>query len=105
MGEVTLIAVTYSVIVIYYPQDRRPGNYSHTPYANFRVTPGKRYRFRVIAATCLHCYTRFTIEGHRLKLIAADGNSVKPVDVDYFDIFTGINILIILKYTGCIVWL
>ncbi|XP_069675391.1 uncharacterized protein [Periplaneta americana] len=70
-------------------KDLKSGNSTITPYTVFHVQPGKRYRFRVIAATCSHCHTRISFEGHNLTLIATDANPVKPVVVDYFDIFSG----------------
>ncbi|KAJ4431319.1 hypothetical protein ANN_19916, partial [Periplaneta americana] len=70
-------------------KDLKSGNSTITPYTVFHVQPGKRYRFRIIAATCSHCHTRISFEGHNLTLIATDANPVKPVVIDYFDIFSG----------------
>ncbi|KAJ9592214.1 hypothetical protein L9F63_001215, partial [Diploptera punctata] len=70
-------------------EDPDTGITTKSPYAEFRVIPGKRYRFRVIGATCDNCYTTFSVEGHRLTLIATDGNAVKPVEVDNVEISSG----------------
>ena len=59
----------------------------------FHVTPGKRCRFRVIGATCDNCPVRLSVESHRLTLIATDGNSIKPITVDYVEISSGIYFL------------
>ncbi|KAJ9592215.1 hypothetical protein L9F63_001216, partial [Diploptera punctata] len=70
-------------------QDAVSANVTRAPYSEFIVIPGRRYRFRVIGATCNHCYVRFGVEDHSLKLIATDGHSVKPVQVDYLEIASG----------------
>ncbi|KAJ9592213.1 hypothetical protein L9F63_001214, partial [Diploptera punctata] len=86
--DVELYATFYLINGLGKYMDPSSGSLSNSAYSTFRVTSGKRYRFRVIGATCRHCYARVTVQGHRLTLIASDGNSVKPVEVDYFDIFT-----------------
>ncbi|PSN45772.1 Laccase [Blattella germanica] len=70
-------------------KDEKTGNMSNAPYTKFVVKKGFKYRFRLIGATCTHCFTRFSIEGHRLKIIATDANTINPVEVDYLDIYTG----------------
>ncbi|TEB37788.1 laccase 1 precursor [Coprinellus micaceus] len=52
------------------------------------VEPGKKYRFRLASLSCDPNY-RFSIDGHTLKVIEADGQSVKPIDVTQITIFTG----------------
>lgn len=49
------------------------------PLANFTVERGKRYRYRLIGASCMTCSYRFSISGHNLTAISADGgNEFKP---------------------------
>ena len=55
----------------------------------FNVTRGDRYRFRIIGAQALYPF-RFSIEGHKLTVIATDGNPIIPIeDVNYVIINTG----------------
>ncbi|CAL7936374.1 unnamed protein product [Xylocopa violacea] len=46
------------------------------------VEANKRYRFRLINSICTVCPGQFTIEGHKLTVIATDGQPIKPVVVD-----------------------
>lgn len=56
--------------------------------STFTVSANQRYRFRVIGVQSLYGY-RFSIDGHKLKLIATDGAFVQPQDVDYIIIHAG----------------
>ncbi len=63
--------------------------YSKTRLSEFRVQQGNRYRFRLIGAQGLYAY-KFSIDGHRLTVVATDGYWIEPVnDVDYIIIHTG----------------
>eukprot|EP00249_Psilotum_nudum_P002201 c15111_g1_i1 orf=240-1979(-) len=53
-----------------------------------RVAPGKTYRLRVVSATSLSSLN-LVIEDHKMTVVEADGNYVKPVVVDNLDIFSG----------------
>ena len=59
-----------------------------SPLAVVNVEYGKRYRFRVIGASC-DPWFNFTIDGHRMTIIEVDGTEVKPVDVDSLAVFAG----------------
>ncbi|CAE6338379.1 unnamed protein product [Rhizoctonia solani] len=50
-----------------------------------KVKRGKRYRIHVINSSAIASY-RAGIQGHKLKVIAADGVPVQPYEVDQFDI-------------------
>lgn len=65
------------------------GNTTKTPYAEFRVIPGKRYRFRIVSAVCTECPASITFEGHRVTLISTDGVATKPVTVDTIHVYSG----------------
>jgi len=55
----------------------------------FTVDRNRRYRFRLIGAQALYSF-RFSIEGHKLTVIASDGDPIKPIeDVDYVIVNTG----------------
>jgi len=57
--------------------------------AEVNVVPGKRYRFRLISISCGPNYV-FSIDGHQLTVIEADGNNVVPTKaVDSIQIFAG----------------
>ena len=56
--------------------------------SDFKVTPGQKYRFRLIGAQSLYAY-RFSIEKHKLIVIATDGQFIEPVTVEYIIIHSG----------------
>ncbi|EIN06931.1 laccase [Punctularia strigosozonata HHB-11173 SS5] len=58
------------------------------PLSIVNVQHGTRYRFRVLNIACFPFYT-FSIDGHKLTVIGADGTSVRPVTVDSIDIHAG----------------
>lgn len=51
------------------------------PLAVITVSPGKRYRFRVISISCDPNFT-FSIDGHNLTIIEADGVNTQPLTVN-----------------------
>ena len=59
-----------------------------TRISSFNVASGKTYRFRLIGAQGTYAY-RFSIDSHKLQLIATDGYFIEPVKVDYIIIHTG----------------
>ncbi|CAH0388415.1 unnamed protein product [Bemisia tabaci] len=64
------------------------GNYpklfaaTNTPFAQFDVAQGRRYRFRLIAGTCLSCAFQVTIENHPMLLIATETSAIEPVQIN-----------------------
>ncbi|QRV80235.1 Multicopper oxidase [Ceratobasidium sp. AG-Ba] len=56
--------------------------------SRINVTPGKKYRLRVINASAIGSYT-FSIEGHNMTIIEADGIAHEPHEVGSFQIFAG----------------
>jgi iron transport multicopper oxidase len=58
------------------------------PLTVLTVTPGKRYRIRLISISCDPNYI-FTIDGHNMTIIEADGVNTQPVTVDSIQIFAG----------------
>ena len=69
------------------------GRHNDTEYINselseFKVTAGQTYRFRLIGAQSLYAY-RFSIEYHKLTVIATDGQFIEPETVDYIIIHSG----------------
>ncbi|KIK22215.1 laccase [Pisolithus microcarpus 441] len=67
------------------------GRYSNgpaSPLAVVNVTQGKRYRFRLVGASC-DPWFNFTIDGHPMTVIEADGNLVDPVVVDSIPVYAG----------------
>jgi len=67
------------------------GRYSggpQSPLTVINVEHGKRYRFRLIGASC-DAWFNFTIDGHNMTIIEADGIEVEPVVVDSLPIFAG----------------
>ena len=56
--------------------------YNMTNLSTFAVEPGNLYRFRLIGAQSLYAY-RFSIDEHKLRLIATDGHLLQPVIVDF----------------------
>lgn len=70
-------------------QDPRTGFVTNTPLEVFTITPGRRYRFRLINSYSSVCPSQLTIEGHDLILIATDGEPVRPVRVNTIISFSG----------------
>ena len=63
--------------------------YPKTRLSIFTVEPKKTYRFRLIGAQEGFGY-KFSIDGHKLTVVATDGYWIKPIDnVDYIIIQTG----------------
>lgn len=59
-----------------------------TTLAVVSVTKGKRYRMRLIALSCDPYYT-FSIDGHSMTIIEADGVNTLPLIVNNITIFAG----------------
>ncbi|CAG9807488.1 unnamed protein product [Chironomus riparius] len=70
-------------------RDPNTGFMTNTPLEVFTMTPGKRYRFRMINSFCTVCPAQLTIEGHGLTVIATDGEPVHPVNVNTIISFSG----------------
>lgn len=67
------------------------GRYSGGPSSDLaiiNVTQGKRYRFRLISISCDPNFV-FSIDGHNLTVIEADGIETDPVVVDSIQIYAG----------------
>ncbi|KAF9461471.1 laccase [Collybia nuda] len=60
----------------------------NSPLAIINVVSEKRYRFRLVSISCDPNHT-FSIDGHTMKIIEADGINVEPLDVDSIQIFAG----------------
>ncbi|KAG9316052.1 Cupredoxin [Chiua virens] len=74
---------------------RYPGG-PRSSLAVIRVRRGLRYRFRVISMSC-DPWFNFTIDGHRMTIIEADGSEVKPVRVDSLPVFAGQRYSVVVK--------
>ncbi|KAF8839370.1 laccase [Paxillus ammoniavirescens] len=59
-----------------------------SPLAVVDVEHGKRYRFRVLGASC-DPWFNFTIDGHPMTVIETDGIETEPVVVDSLPVFAG----------------
>ncbi|XP_063697893.1 uncharacterized protein LOC134828837 [Culicoides brevitarsis] len=70
-------------------RDPNTGFMTNTPLEIFTITPGRRYRFRMINAFSSVCPAQVTIEGHGLTIIATDGEPVHPVQVNTVISFSG----------------
>jgi L-ascorbate oxidase len=70
-------------------RDPNTGFMTNTPLEIFTITPGKRYRFRMINAFASVCPAQVTIEGHSLTVISTDGEPVHPVQVNTIISFSG----------------
>ncbi|KAF9247021.1 laccase [Melanogaster broomeanus] len=68
-------------------QGRYPGGPLES-LAVVNVTHGLRYRFRVLGLSCDSNFN-FTIDGHRMTIIEADGIETLPVAVDSLLVFPG----------------
>ncbi|XP_026758133.1 uncharacterized protein LOC113517610 [Galleria mellonella] len=70
-------------------RDPNTGFMTNTPLEVFTITPGRRYRFRMISAFASVCPAQLTVEGHNLTIIATDGEPVQPVQVNTIISFSG----------------
>ncbi|XP_041450921.1 laccase [Drosophila obscura] len=61
-----------------------PDNDNRHRYERLRVTPGYRYRMRVLLNGISNCPVEFSIEEHKLLIISTDGNDIEPVLADGF---------------------
>ena len=61
---------------------------SDATLAVVNVTQGKRYRMRLVSISCDPNYT-FSIDGHNMTVIEADGVNHEPVTVDSITIYAG----------------
>ena len=59
-----------------------------SPLAVINVVHGKRYRFRLVNIACDPNFN-FTIDGHTMTVIEADGVNTEPYEVDTIVIFAG----------------
>nr|UES62898.1 laccase 5 [Cyathus bulleri] len=66
---------------------RYPGG-PNVDLAIVNVVPGKRYRFRLVSISCQPNYV-FSIDGHKLNIIEADGQLTQQHVVDKIQIFAG----------------
>uniref|UniRef100_A0A1X7UI57 Plastocyanin-like domain-containing protein n=1 Tax=Amphimedon queenslandica TaxID=400682 RepID=A0A1X7UI57_AMPQE len=55
--------------------------YENSKLSDFKVNYGQTYRFRLIGAQSLYAY-RFSIEDHKLTVIATDGEYINPSNVN-----------------------
>ncbi|KAI0732217.1 laccase [Fomitopsis betulina] len=60
---------------------------SNLPVTIIEVDPTKRYRFRLVSMSC-HPYYDFSIDGHNMTIIEADGSNTEPLsDIDQIRIY------------------
>ncbi|KAG7443864.1 laccase [Guyanagaster necrorhizus] len=67
-----------------------------SPLALVTVCPNKRYRFRVLAISCDPNFT-FSIDGHNLTIIEADGVNTQPLTVNSIQILAAQRYSVILE--------
>lgn len=65
------------------------------------VEPDKRYRMRLINAFCTVCPGMFTIQDHKITIIATDGLDIEPKTVDSVTSFAGIALLSFHQFSSC----
>ncbi|KAH0836891.1 laccase [Lanmaoa asiatica] len=77
------------------------GRYTGGPESELAVVNveyGKRYRFRLVAMTCNPNFS-FSIDGHNLTVIEADGILTEPLLVDSLQLFAGQRYSVIMNAT------
>lgn len=79
----------------------RHGEISHqqTRLSIFNIQAGNLYRFRMIGAQSMYAY-KFSIDEHKLIVVASDGHFIEPKEVDYIIIHTGERYDFLLNATG-----
>ncbi|RDX40997.1 laccase [Lentinus brumalis] len=68
------------------------------PLSVITVEQGKRYRFRLLNMACEPNYN-FTIDGHNMTIIEADGEYTEPLTVDFIQIFAAQRYSFVLNAT------
>ena len=76
--------------------DPQTCNSTALEYERIQVEPGKTYRFRLIGATSLS-YLQFSIEGHEMTIIEADGLTLLPATVNSLEINSGERYSVLVK--------
>ncbi|XP_074657291.1 uncharacterized protein LOC141910498 [Tubulanus polymorphus] len=61
---------------------------TESPLTEFEVVPGKVYRFRIIGSQAT-TFVTFSIDGHRMQVIATDGRDLKPQWVTHVQVTPG----------------
>lgn len=77
------------------------GRYTGGPTSELAVVSveyGKRYRFRLVGMSCDPSFL-FSIDGHNLTVIEADGQLTEPLIVDSLQVFPGQRYSVILNAT------
>ena len=76
-------------------------DYKNSRLKVFSVQRGNTYRFRLVGTMSLFCF-RVSIDGHRMTVIATDGNYIEPVETDYVIIHAGerYDVLVTANQTG-----
>ena len=60
-----------------------------------------RYRFRLVSISCDPNHT-FSIDGHNMTIIEADGVNTKPLTVDSIQIFAGQRYSFVVSIGSCL---
>ncbi|THH00736.1 hypothetical protein EW145_g7036 [Phellinidium pouzarii] len=66
---------------------RYDGGPTESALAVVNVIAGQRYRFRIVSTSCYPSFT-FSIDGHNMTVIEADGTETQPLTVDSLVIFS-----------------
>ena len=66
----------------------RKDHNTSTPLNIFQVQRNNVYHFQLIGSISIHAF-RVSVDGHKLKAIASDGQYFEPVEVDYIIIHAG----------------
>ena len=74
-------------------------SYENSVLRVFEVQQGNLYRFRVIGVQGIFAY-RFSIDEHKLIVVATDGNFIEPDTVDYIIVHSGERYDFILNTTS-----
>lgn len=61
---------------------------ANAPLAVVNVVQGKRYRFRLVSISCFPNFV-FSIDGHNMTVIEADGEYTEKLLVDSINIYAG----------------
>lgn len=84
------------------------GQYSGTPpqYANYTLLPNSTYRLRLVNSGSLAAI-RFSVDGHTLSVIEADGTPVVPFSVSgvVLDVAQRYSVLLRTNETGGAFWM
>ncbi|XP_045182606.2 uncharacterized protein LOC123541253 [Mercenaria mercenaria] len=68
--------------------DQQGGKMTKTPLSTFNVEKGLKYKFRIVGGG-YGIQHKLSVDGHKLKVVATDGNDIEPITADFVIMHSG----------------